>query len=99
MFMEYMNKSEQDANQIMANMDFLKDNLKSGSQRYRQLNAEICQKAVQSTKSMIRCITQIDQIDINEWMTDRQRGLKITQYDSGLQELEVVHWVPFRINE
>lgn len=89
--MDYMNKSEQDANQIMANMDFLKENLKSGSQRYRQMNAEICQKAVQSTKSMIRCIMQIDQIDVNEWMTDKRKGCRITQTDSDLQELEVLH--------
>lgn len=85
-----MNQSEQDASHVMKNMDFLKENLKSGSQRYRQLNAEICQKAVQSTKSMIRSITQIDQIDVNEWMTDKQRDCKITQYDSGLQELELL---------
>jgi hypothetical protein len=91
MFMEYMNKSEQDANQIVASMDFLKTNLTSGSVRYRQLNSELCLKAVESTKSMIKCISQIDEIDIDEWMTDKQRGYKITQFDSGLQEMELLH--------
>ena len=89
MFMDYMNKSEQDANQIVDSMDFLKKNVISGGVRNRQLNSELCLKAVESTKSMIKCISQIDEIDIDEWITDKQRNNKIFQFDSELQEMEL----------
>ena len=36
-FMEFMSKSEQDANQILVQMDFFKRNVKSSSSRYRKV--------------------------------------------------------------
>ncbi len=70
-------------------MDSLKKNVISGGVRNRQLNSELCLKAVESTKSMIECISQIDEIDIDAWITDKQRNNKIFEFDSELQEMEL----------
>ncbi len=91
--MDYMNKSEQDANQIVDSMDSLKKNVISGGVRNRQLNSELCLKAVESTKSMIKCISQID----NEWITYKQRSNKIFQFDSELQEMEMSNFTYSRL--
>jgi hypothetical protein len=72
-FMGYMNKSEEDSNQALTQLDFLKKNVKSSSLRYRKINAEICFKAVDSTNQMISIIDEISNIDMQQWISDRQR--------------------------
>lgn len=74
-FLDYMNKSEEEANRILVNLHTLTETIKSGSHRYRKLNSEICNKAVDSTKDMIKCINEIDKINVTEWMSDRENKL------------------------
>lgn len=74
--MDYMNQSEEESNKILSNLDFLKQNVGSGSPRYRKINANICNKAIESTNDMVNCIHQIDKIDINKWITDRGHHLE-----------------------
>ena len=71
-FMDYMNKSEEEANKILTNMDYLKQNVKSSSQRYRKTNSNICKKAIASTSDMIKCIENIEQIDISQWLAKKE---------------------------
>lgn len=71
-FMDYMNKSEEDANSILTNIEFFKRNVKTGTPRYRKTNANICLKAIQSTKDMISTINQITSIDLKQWVEDKQ---------------------------
>ena len=70
-FMEYMNKSEEDANKILTNMEFFKRNFSNGSNRYRKVNYEICLKAIESTNDIIKCINGISLIDLSEWVDDQ----------------------------
>ena len=67
MFMEYMNNSEEKSNTVLSNLDRLKAGITSGSKRYRQANASICNDAINSTQSMIDCIKTLDEIPIKEW--------------------------------
>ena len=76
-FMEYMSKSEQEANQVLVQMDFFKRNVKSSSSRYRKVNADICFKAVESTNQMIATIEEISNIDLKQWIYDRERNNNI----------------------
>lgn len=70
--MDYMNKSEEDANNIITNIEFFKRNVKTGSQRYRKINAEICIKAVESTMQMVETIRQVTNIDLKQWVEDKE---------------------------
>ncbi len=67
-FMEYMNRSEEDANKILTNMEFFKSNVKNGSNRYRKVNNDICLKAIDSTNGIIACINSISRINLSEWV-------------------------------
>ena len=78
-FMDYMHKSEEESNKILTNIEFLKRNVGTGSQRYRQTNAAICNKAIESTSDMIKCIKRIDQININEWISNRGHHLETSE--------------------
>lgn len=71
-FMNYMNKSEEDSNKILMNIEFFKRNVKNGSSRYRKANADICKAAIGSTKQMISCISEISAIDLKQWIEERQ---------------------------
>lgn len=75
-FMDYMNRSEEDANKILSNLDYLKNSVSSNSPRYRKTNSEICKKAIVSTSDMIKCIHKINAININQWISDRGRHLE-----------------------
>ncbi|CAF0803202.1 unnamed protein product [Brachionus calyciflorus] len=70
-FMDYMNKSEEDANKILTNIEFFKTMVTNGSQRYRKLNANICRKAIESTNNMIETIHEITNIDLKKWIEER----------------------------
>jgi hypothetical protein len=69
-FMEYMNRSEEEANAIITSMDFFKNNVKNGSMRYRKVNNEICVRAIDSTNDIIACINRINRISLSEWIAD-----------------------------
>lgn len=71
-FMDYMNKSEEDANQILTNIEFFKRNVRNGSSRYRKTNAAICEKAIDSTNQMIEVINNISRIDLRQWVNDNE---------------------------
>ncbi|CAF0883353.1 unnamed protein product [Brachionus calyciflorus] len=71
-FMEYMNKSEEDASKILTNLEFFKRNVKTGSSRYRKMNADVCRKAINSTKQMIETIHKIDDIELKQWTDERE---------------------------
>ena len=68
-FMNYMNKSEEDASRIVTNLNFLKMSVKSGSKRFRKASSEMCGKAIDSTHNMIQCIEKINKIDIDQWIS------------------------------
>lgn len=70
--MDYMNKSEEDANQILTNIDFFKRNVRNGSPRYRKTNAAICEKSIESTNQMIEVINNIGRIDLRQWVNDNE---------------------------
>jgi hypothetical protein len=78
-FMDYMHKSEEESNKILTNIEFLKRNVGTGSLRYRQTNAAICNKAIESTNDMIKCIKRIDQININDWISNRGQHLETSE--------------------
>lgn len=69
-FMEYMNRSEEDANKILTSMDFFVKNVKNGSHRYRRVNNDICLKAIDSTNDIIKCINNISGIQLAEWIDE-----------------------------
>jgi hypothetical protein len=69
-FMDYMNKSEEEVNKTLTNIEYIKKNVKSGSQRYRKTNADMCLQAIGSTKEMIKSINEITKLDVNQWITD-----------------------------
>lgn len=71
-FMDYMNKSEEDANHILTNIEFFKRNVRNGSVRYRKMNAAICEKAIESTNQMMEVITNISRIDLRQWVDDNE---------------------------
>lgn len=71
-FMDYMNKSEEDANEILTNIDFFKRNVRNGSPRYRRTNAAICKKAIESTSQIIDVINNISRIDLRQWVNDNE---------------------------
>lgn len=71
-FMEFMNKSEEEANKILNNIEFFKSNVKNGSKRYRKTNAGICFKAIQSTNDVVDTICKITEIDMSNWINERQ---------------------------
>jgi hypothetical protein len=71
-FMDYMNKSEEEANKILTNIEFFKRNVKASSKRYRKTNAEVCVKAIRSTTDMIECINEIAQMDMRQWIGDNE---------------------------
>lgn len=70
--MDYMNRSEEDANKILNNIDFFKRNVHNGSSRYRVTNAAICQRAIESTNDMIDAINLISRIDLRQWVNDNE---------------------------
>jgi hypothetical protein len=74
--MDYMNRSEEDANKIVSSLDYLKSSVSNNSPRYRKTNSDICLKAIQSTNCMIRCIHKINEININKWIANRSRHLE-----------------------
>jgi hypothetical protein len=80
-FMDYMNKSEEDVSKTLANLDYIKKNVKTGSQRYRRTNASMCLQAIQSTKEMIKNIHNIGEINVNQWITDADNMPSYTLID------------------
>jgi hypothetical protein len=71
-FMDYMNKSEEEVNNTLANIEYIKKNVKSGSQRYRKTNADMCLQAIESTKEMIKSINEISKLDVNQWINHNE---------------------------
>lgn len=69
MFMSYMNKSEEESNRILSKLEYLRRSLTSGSRKIRKRNSLICNKAIESTNKMIKCIEQVKEIDINQWIS------------------------------
>ena len=64
--MEYMKKAESDASALLANMESIKSNVKSGSARYRSVNIAIVANAVDSANQVIKCINEVSNINVNE---------------------------------
>ncbi len=84
-FLDYMNKSEQEASNILSNMEYLKQNVKSSSYRYRKTNSAICDKAILSTSEMIECINRIDKIDIGNWTNTSSSSFSIDNNDQNIR--------------
>ena len=68
MFMDYLNRSKEDACKILTEVDDLKNKIKLKSKRYRKSCAEICTSAIESTNGMIEAIDDIDNIGLMEFV-------------------------------
>ncbi len=88
MFNSNVEQSEENANQIENSVKLLKKGLTCGSVQYRQRISAVYQLAAESTKNMIKSITQIDLINIDECVTENELGYIITQLNSKLREIE-----------
>ncbi len=61
-----MEQVETDSEAISANLNSVINNLKTGSERYRAANADICQSEIESTRNAIKCIDEVSSLDENE---------------------------------
>ena len=87
--MDYMNKSEEDANKVLNNLEYIKKNVKSGSQRYRKTNASMCLQAVESTKEMIKTISSINKLNVNEWIDQTHENLTYSLIENDVNAIEI----------
>jgi hypothetical protein len=73
-FAEYMRRAEADAGAVLANIETIKSNVRSGSQRYRAASADICLNAIQSTNEVIQCINEVCRISASELVVVQPQG-------------------------
>jgi hypothetical protein len=82
-FFKEMCKSEEEANTIKEKMEFIRQNVKTGSKRFLNGNRDICLQVIDSINEIIASIYCIKNIDLSEW-TEHDRRLPAAILDRSL---------------